>query len=118
MPYSVKELIQIPPVVENLAAERETFWGNPFLASAAPAPARCPASAAELDGTEARLNRFALFIRRAFPKTAPQDGLIESQLTEIFRMQNCLNDHFQQAFSKAGQRSGNCRLRQGPGRHL
>lgn len=69
MPYSVKELIQIPPVVENLAAERETFWGNPFLASAAPAPARCPASAAELDGTGSASEPF----RAVYPKGVSQN---------------------------------------------
>jgi D-serine dehydratase len=77
-------------VAEDLAAARETFWENPSLAPAAPALSRCGIRPEETDEAEARLLRFAPFLRAAFPETAPQGGLIESPLTEIPHMRSWL----------------------------
>ena len=74
------------PVVKELAACRELYWENPD---------RLPDPAAgddgiyvDIDEAEARLIRFAPFIRRVFPEV--KDGIIESPLTEIPDMQDAL----------------------------
>ena len=49
---------------------------------------------ADILDAEARLQRFAPFIRERFPETAPRGGLIESPLTPIPRMQRLLEERF------------------------
>lgn len=49
---------------------------------------------ADIDDAEARLARFAPFIKKVFPETEPQNGLIESPLTEIPHMQKQLEEEY------------------------
>lgn len=58
------------------------FWENPDL-SAQP---DFSFTAADIADAEARLQRFAPWIARRFPETAPADGIIESPLTPIPEM--------------------------------
>ena len=90
-PYA-KKLIESDPVFRDVADGKETLWINdkylPF--DEADGLGRLTVSDADIAGAEKRLRRFAPFIRRRFPETAPDGGLIESPLKEIEHMRDLL----------------------------
>ena len=79
--------------VQALERREETVWLNEKLTATAAAMSRIPLTRADVDDAEARLARFAPFIMKCFPETAPRKGLIESPLTEIDQMRLWLNEH-------------------------
>ena len=72
---------------------RESVWLNPDARGAGQALAGLPLTRADADDAEARMERFAPFIKKAFPETAENRGLIESPLTEIPGMRAWLNEN-------------------------
>ena len=79
--------------VQALRRREETVWLNEKLTATAAAMSRIPLTRADVDDAEARLARFAPFIMKCFPETAPRSGLIESPLTKIDKMRLWLNGH-------------------------
>ena len=77
---AIRRAIEREPVLSRAAAAQEVYWSNPKYA-AVPVPAE--PTGADIDDAEARLRRFAPFIRKRYPETLPWDGLIESPLREI-----------------------------------
>ncbi|MGR3764513.1 D-serine ammonia-lyase [Rossellomorea sp. NS-SX7] len=78
-----------PVLLSNLQGKKETFWANGELK---------PFSPGESDGiidAEQRLSRFAPYLKKAFPETGETDGIIESPIRYLPRMQEMLQDHFQ-----------------------
>ncbi|MDO4546345.1 MAG: D-serine ammonia-lyase, partial [Bacillota bacterium] len=69
------------PIVGQMADCREVFWENPAAGQNAE-------KLVDIDDAEARLLRFAPYIRRVFPQV--KDGIIESPLREISAMQRAL----------------------------
>ena len=69
----------------KMAAYEKVFWLNPDLGKEA-----CPYGLADIDDAEARLERFAPLILKAFPDTAETGGIIESPLKEIPEMKKRL----------------------------
>ncbi len=67
--------------VRELQLRHESAWMNPNLESADAALAALPLTRTDVDDAEARLERFAPFIKKVFPETAADRGLIESPLT-------------------------------------
>ena len=49
---------------------------------------------ADVDDAEARLQRFAPFIKRCFPETDAADGMIESALVPVPKMQGRINERY------------------------
>ncbi|MCI2056824.1 MAG: D-serine ammonia-lyase [Oscillibacter sp.] len=94
MNQDMKELIASVPVVREMQSAQEVCWENPRLAPAQEALSRLPLTGSDIDDAQSRLARFAPFIQAAFPETAPNHGLIESPLTEIPAMKECLNRRF------------------------
>ena len=84
--------MEIPnaPVLQSLRAARETFWLNPNLTAFRDADYGHPLSAEMVADAEARLRRFAPFIRAYFPETEAAGGLIESELTPTPAMQEAM----------------------------
>lgn len=79
--------------VRELQLRHESAWMNPNVGSAETALAALPLTRTDVDDAEARLERFAPFIKKAFPETAADRGLIESSLTEIEHMRAWLNEN-------------------------
>lgn len=88
------KLVAIDPITERLAAARECAWINPRLKKGEEAFSGTALTQADIDDAQARLSRFAPFILRSFPETAPNGGLIESPLTPIDEMRKQLNANY------------------------
>ena len=79
--------------VREMQLRRESAWINPDMVEADRALAQLTLTRADVDDAEARLERFAPFIKKAFPETAKDRGIIESPLTEITAMRVWLNEN-------------------------
>lgn len=94
--YDPNRLIESDPAIRRVAAGEPTVWINPDYLPVEVTDGLCqlvvPDSA--IDDAEARLARFAPFIRRRFPETEPTNGLIESPLADIPRMQQALEQEY------------------------
>ena len=90
-PYAQK-MIDSDPVFRDIADRKQTLWINDKYLPFAMVDGLCQlvVSDADIAHAEKRLRRFAPFIRKRFPQTAPDNGLIESPLREIGRMQDSL----------------------------
>lgn len=76
------------PQFNDVLATKEVFWINPTVQS-------INLSNKEVLEAEARLKRFAPYIAAAFPETKPLNGLIESPLVEIKKMQAYIEKHYE-----------------------
>ncbi len=94
--YDPNRLIESDPAIRRVVAGEPTVWINPDYLPVEVTDGLCqlvvPDSA--IDDAEARLARFASFIRRRFPETEPTNGLIESPLADIPRMQQALEKEY------------------------
>ena len=79
--------------VRELQLRHESAWINPDTTTASAALAACSLTLTDVDDAAARLERFAPFIKKAFPETADHCGLIESPLTEIEKMRAWLAEN-------------------------
>ncbi len=86
--------VQNKSLLEDVAKGKEVIWLNDDLTTASKAFSDIPFTMADIDDAEARLARFAPFIQTIFPETVPQNGLIESPLTEIPSMQKHLETKY------------------------
>lgn len=80
------KFIERYPLIEEMAAYREIFWTNPLLGKEADPSF----TVKEIEDAEARLQRFAPYIAKAFPETARSKGIIESKLVEIPKLKPVL----------------------------
>lgn len=85
------------PVVKEIKAARQLGWINPGIKSWEEAKKDIPVTGGEIDDAQARLLRFAPFIRKCFPETMEQNGIIESPLTPVPRMQRFLEERYHTA---------------------
>lgn len=79
-----KELLQ------KAGQGQEVVWINENLEAATTALDKIHITMDDINDAEARLGRFAPFIKKIFPETLPENGLIESPLTEIPKMQKAI----------------------------
>ena len=91
-----QKYIEGNPVIRKLADKEETVWINPYYLPFAATDALCQlvVSDGDIADAQARLSRFAPFLRRCFPETEETGGLIESPLRAIPAMQKQLEQTF------------------------
>jgi len=94
------------PILESIRNEEEIIWINPDKTDFSTAIHGSELTMADIEDAEARLQRFAPFIMKCFPETAPQGGIIESVLTPIPAMQRRINEKY------AGALTGKLLLKQ------
>nr|UKE85130.1 hypothetical protein KXZ65_08735 [Pectobacterium sp. PL152] len=115
-----KDILSLP-VVTELQSLRATFWLNPGVKTAEEGLKRVGLTIADTEDAEARLQRFAPLLAKAFPETAATAGIIESDMIRA--------PHMQAELEKAGAIQGNLwikkrqpssyfRFDKGAGRHL
>lgn len=78
----IDKLIVEHPVIQSMINCEEIFWLNEKVDQ----EAELPFGMADIEDAERRLQRFAPYIRTAFPETEETGGIIESPLVEITRM--------------------------------
>ena len=78
----IDKLIVEHPVIQSMINCEEIFWLNEKVGQ----EAELPFGMADIEDAERRLQRFAPYIRKAFPQTEETGGIIESPLVEITRM--------------------------------
>lgn len=78
------------PLMEPIIRMQEVFWANPALCSCSSRTISDQLSAADIETAENRLTRFAPYIMQAFPETKKDNGIIESSLMRIDKMQEKL----------------------------
>lgn len=78
----IDKLIVEHPVIQSMINCEEIFWLNEKVGQ----EAELPFGMADIEDAERRLQRFAPYIRTAFPETEETGGIIESPLVEITRM--------------------------------
>ena len=88
----IEQLITSNPLLTDIRNSEEIFWTNSMYLPVEEATKQTKYSMADIEDAEARLQRFAAFIRIAFPETEATDGIIESPVSEISDMKNYLND--------------------------
>lgn len=81
-------------LLKEVSNGKEMAWVNENLEITEKALSKINLTMKDIDDAEARLARFAPFILKVFPETAPENGLIESPLTEIENMKNQLENEF------------------------
>lgn len=79
-------------VVSAVSQAKEMVWINPKYLMFELTDALCQlvVSDEDIDDAEKRLQRFAPFIQKKFPETAPTHGIIESELVAIPMMRHTL----------------------------
>lgn len=91
-----KELIASDPLFKDIADQKETVWINskylPF--DMVDAVCQLVVSDEDIADAERRLHKFAPYIKKCFPETAADGGLIESPLKEISAMKKALEETY------------------------
>jgi len=82
-------------IVESISEETELFWINKDYKPFELAEKEVNFSYKDVQDAEARLKRFSSFIRLAYPETEKANGIIESEITEIFNMKAYLNKQYE-----------------------
>ena len=84
------------PLLADLIALKETTWFNPATTSLAEGLPYVGLTAQDVADAHDRLARFAPYLAQAFPETAAQGGIIESEVVAIPAMQRRLTQEYQQ----------------------
>jgi D-serine dehydratase len=71
------------PVIERLQQQQAWCWLNPLLADSQTALTDVGLTADDVADASARLQRFAPYLALVFPETAPNQGIIESDIQPI-----------------------------------
>ena len=87
---TIEEWVSEFPILVPMRALEEVFWVNPHREPSQKAIAECSIGMPEILDASSRLERFASYIRVAFPETEATSGILESPLTAIPNMQKMI----------------------------
>ena len=91
-----REMIERDQVFRDIAEQTETLWINDKLLPFEMTDALCQlvVTDEDIEDTERRLHKFAPYIKKCFPETAEDGGLIESPLADIPEMKKALEETY------------------------
>lgn len=84
------------PELQKIIDTKEVFWVNPQLESCNNRIINTELGIADIEDAEQRLLRFAPYLAKVFPETKEKNGIIESELVNIPKMQQKLSEMFNQ----------------------
>ncbi|NRN27064.1 D-serine ammonia-lyase [Photorhabdus heterorhabditis] len=90
----IQQLLNEYPLVKNLMKLEEIFWFNPCSTTFKEGLPFVGLDADDVRDAEARLNRFASYLCKAFPETKATNGIIESEIVAIPAMQKTLERYY------------------------
>jgi len=89
------------PLIRELIALQETTWFNPGVAPVAQALTDTGLTDADVADASARLDRFAAYLRVAFPETESSAGIIESDIQPMTHLHPLLAERYGQSLNGA-----------------
>lgn len=92
---NLEKLKKENPMLRSMMKTEKIFWLNPKSGNVA----QYPFDEKDVSKVEARLQRFAAYLRVAFPQTEATRGIIESPVVEIPNMQQALSKWYDIAHS-------------------
>lgn len=92
----IQTLIKQYPLLDELIFLQEVFWINPNIEFYDTAIKNSPLTQEDVKDAEDRLQRFAPYIKEAFPETEKSNGIIESPLVKIPSMKQSLQQTYHQ----------------------
>lgn len=84
------------PELQKIIDTQEVFWVNPQLESCNNRIINTELGKDHIEDAEQRLLRFAPYLAKVFPETKEKNGIIESELVNIPKMQQKLSEMFNQ----------------------
>ena len=90
MTFNIEEMKKIHPSIGDMIELKETVWINPHKLAEADAESTVALTINDIYDARDRLERFAPYLAKVFPETAPARGIIESELREIPAMKDAL----------------------------
>ena len=94
MGKSIEEWIEEVPIISDVMQKKETFWINEKVLPFEKSIKQSELQQNDITDASNRLKRFANYLKKVFPETANNGGLIESPLRSVFRMQNELENKY------------------------
>lgn len=92
----VQDWITKFPLINNMINDEEVFWVNPEYTIFHEAAKKINLTEDDVKDAEERLNRFSPFIMEHFPETKERNGIIESPIVRIPKMQEAISKMFNQ----------------------
>lgn len=93
---TMEEWKEVLPLLQKVIATEGIFWTNPQLESCDNRIINKTIGMADIDDAGQRLHRFAPYLAKAFPETREKNGIIESNLIPIPKMQQKLSELYKQ----------------------
>ena len=87
MSLNIQKLITEFPLLEQLIALQEISWFNPNITSLEEGLPYVGLNNNDIKAASDRLTRFAPYLAQVFPETAASNGIIESEVVSISKMQ-------------------------------
>lgn len=91
---TIEQLYHTHPLLKTITATKPLCWFNPKWQPFAEVAHALPLGLDDIADAANRLQRFAPYIASVFPETAASDGIIESPLIAIPRMQQVLQPFY------------------------
>lgn len=82
------------PTLEQVVAMQECAWFNPAVTTSHEGLTHVGLGGDDIHDASARLRRFAPYLIKAFPETGHTDGILESPLTAVPKLQTWLAKHW------------------------
>ena len=98
---TIDEWKQECPLLQQIIATEEVFWINPQLETCNNRIDNMPLGITDIEDAEQRLLRFAPYLVKVFPETQEKNGIIESELLPIPKMQQKLTEMYKQDIAGA-----------------
>lgn len=87
MKIDIDKYIAEHPALKDIKQQRPTFWLNPYKVDENQIWKHEELGLADIEAAEADLERYAPMIVKLFPETKPMNGIIESKLEKLDKMQ-------------------------------
>lgn len=91
---TIEEWKQECPLLQEIIATEEIFWTNPQLTTCHDRANGMKIGISDIVEAEQRLIRFAPYLAKVFPETREKNGIIESELVAISKLQQKLSDMY------------------------
>ncbi len=94
MTINIEQLTEQYPLVKELIELKEVSWFNPSITRLEEGLSYVGLGSEDIQDASQRLKRFAPYLAKAFPETSKTNGIIESEVVPISKMQSVLEREY------------------------